>query len=91
MVVNEPDNRQPYVQVRGPFQLGLADGPTIRNDGQFARIVEGRVTVAVPHACFADPLPMMGVRHGKFSQEVFPVMRFEFNDTDGWFFVRLEH
>ena len=72
----EPGFRQPYVQIRGDFRCSLSRGPNIREDGEDGRLVEGKLGVIIPHSCFPDPLPVFGVRKGRFSQDVQPVMEF---------------
>jgi hypothetical protein len=90
VVVTELGSHQPYVQVRGDFMLQLADGPTVRDDGSDGRLVEGKLMVIVPHSCFSDPLPVLGVRKGRFSEDVQPVMQFRLLN-DGWHFTKLVH
>ena len=46
--------------------------------------------VIIPHMCFPDPLPLLGVRKGRFSQDVHPVMQFRLLN-DGWHFGKLVH
>jgi hypothetical protein len=90
VVVSEPGFRQPYVQVRGDFMMQLADGPTVRDDGPDGRLVDGKLMVIIPHMCFADPLPVLGVRKGHFTSDVPPVMQFRLLQ-DGWHFTKLVH
>lgn len=90
VILAEPGNRQPYAQIRGEFQMALADGPNIRDDGKQAKLVDGRLYVVIPHSCFPDPLPLMGVRRGKFSQEAMPTVRFRMEE-DGWHYDRVMH
>lgn len=90
VVVSEAGYRSPYAQVRGDFTLQLADGPTIREDGSDGRLVEGKLMVVIPQTCFSDPLPVMGVRKGRFSQDALPVMQFRLLQ-DGWHFTKLIH
>jgi hypothetical protein len=90
VVVAEPGYHQPYVQIRGDFMLQLADGPSIRDEGSDGRLVEGKLMVIIPHMCFSDPLPILGVRKGRFSQEALPVMEFHLLN-DGWHFTKLVH
>ncbi len=90
VVVSEPGFHQPYVQVRGEFMLQLADGSTVRDDGPDGRLVEGKLMVIIPHTCFSDPLPLLGVRKGKFSTDAQPVMQFRLLN-DGWHFTQLVH
>ncbi len=90
VIVAEPGYRQPYVQIRGDFQLQLAEGPTIKEEGADGRLVEGKLFVTIPHMCFSDALPVLGVRKGKFSEEAPPVMEFRLLN-DGWHFTKLVH
>jgi hypothetical protein len=90
VVVIEPGYRQPYVQLRGDFMLQLPEGPTIRDEGSDGKLVEGKLSVLIPHTCFADPLPILGVRKGKFSEDAIPVLEFRLLN-DGWHFMKLVH
>ena len=90
VVVNESGYRSPYVQVRGDFKLNLPDGPSIRADGADARLVDGRLGVVIQHTCFPEPLPLMGVRKGRFTQDTMPTMRFRL-EGDGWHFDKFVH
>lgn len=89
VIVSEPGFRQPYVQVRGDFMMNLADA-NIHDDGPDGRIVDGKLGVIIHHNCFPDPLPVLGVRKGHFSQDVNPVMEFGLHE-DGWHFEKLVH
>lgn len=91
VVIAEPGIRSPYVQVRGDFMLQIpVDNMNIREDGPDGRLVEGKLLVIIPHTCFPDPLPVLGVKKGRFSQDVLPVLQFHL-DNDGWHFVKLVH
>ena len=90
VVVMEPGFNRPYVQVRGDFSAVLADGPVIHDDGQYGKKVEGKLAIAVRHQCFNDPLPVMGVRHGKFNQDVLPTLQYTL-DSKGWHFDKVIH
>jgi hypothetical protein len=91
VVVEEPGFRGPHAQVRGDFMLQIPlDGMNIRENGQDGRTVEGRLGVIISHSCFPDPLPVLGVRKGNFSQDVLPVLQFQL-DNDGWHFTKLVH
>lgn len=89
VVVAEPGYRQPYVQIRGEFMLQLGD-VNIKDEGSDGRLVDGKLMVLIPHMCFSDPLPVLGVRKGKFSEDVNPVMEFRLLN-DGWHFSKLVH
>ena len=91
VVVAEPGYRSPYVQVRGDFTLQLpVDNMSVHEDGSDGRLVDGKLMVVIPQQCFNDPLPVLGVRKGRFSQDVQPVMQFRL-DNDGWHFEKLVH
>lgn len=90
VILNEPGYNRPYVQIRGDFTATLADGPDIRDPDSDVRMVTGKLFISIPHSCFADALPLMGVRKGKFNEDTPPVMRFELQN-DGWHFVKLVH
>lgn len=90
VIVSEPGYRMPYVQIRGDFMMQLADGPNTKDEGSDGRLVDGKLMVLMPHMCFADPLPVLGVRKGKFSEDVNPVMEFRLLN-DGWHFMKLVH
>jgi hypothetical protein len=89
VIVAEPGYRQPYVQIRGNFMLQLGD-TNIKEEGSDGRLVDGKLVVLIPHMCFSDPLPVLGVRKGKFSEDVNPVMEFRLLN-DGWHFMKLVH
>jgi hypothetical protein len=90
VIYAEPGYHTPYVQVRGDFMMQLADVSSIRDEGADSKLVEGRLMVVIPHACFSDPLPLLGVRKGKFSEDAVPVMEFHLLQ-DGWHFTKLVH
>ena len=90
VVVSEPGFHQPYVQVRGDFMVQLGDGPSIREDAQGSRRVQGKLMVIIPHTCFSDPLPLLGVTKGKFTADAQPIMQFQLLN-DGWHFTKLVH
>jgi hypothetical protein len=76
------DMNHPYVQVRGDFSLSVND-ITSDKDGPEpnTRLVITKMGIIVPHACFPDPLPLMGVRKGNFAQDVSPVLLFRYNNA----------
>lgn len=90
VVVNEPGFVRPYVQVRGDFMATLGDSPVIHDDGQYAKKVEGKLLIKINHQCFNDPVPVMGVRKGKFNPDVFPTLAYSL-DGKGWHFDKLVH
>ena len=88
---NDPDSPVPYTQLRGKFYLQM-DGVIAIHDGTEAgtKLVQAPISVKIPHACFAAPLPIMGVRQQKFTASVAPTMVYE-NGDDGWQPTHLVH
>ncbi len=82
--VTETGYRQPYAQVRGAFMLQVDEITSIRDSKeQGVKIVDVKAGIKVNHSCLANPLPIMGVKHGSFSADV--PASFEFSlQNDGW-------
>jgi hypothetical protein len=89
VVVSEPGYPRPYVQIRGDFTAALAE-PSIHDEGDNAKRVEGKVLITINHPCFTDPLPLMGVKKGKFNEDTLPVLRYTL-ESDGWHYDKLIH
>ena len=86
----EPTFRQPYVQVRGPFSLEVDEVSGVRDGEADTKVVDAKVGIKLQHACFQNPLPMMGVKHGEF-REGTPVS-FQFRKSDdGWRLDKIVH
>jgi len=84
------DMKNAYTQVRGDFSLQLLEVQAIKDEGAKTKIAEAKVSVRIDHACFANPVLLMGVRHGKFTQDFPP--RFQFTqDGDDWQFDSIAH
>lgn len=90
VMVSQAGYTRPYVQVRGDFMMQLFDGLSVRSDGPQSRFVDGKLGVIIPQSCFSDPLPLMGVRKGKFAQDAPMTIHFKLLD-DGWHFDKLIH
>jgi hypothetical protein len=88
--VNIGDMRQPYVQVRGDFNLQAIDIQS-EHDGPEpgTKLVDVKLGVKIDHSCFGGPLIMLGVRKGNFSEDYSPVLKFRFNN--GWEFDKFVH
>jgi len=88
--VSVGDMNRPYAQIRGDFRLAVAE---ITNDKegpeQNTRLVQTKVGVVIPHSCFPDPLPIMGVKKGNFTQDSSPVISFHYDN--GWQIDRFVH
>lgn len=89
-VVIEP-NRLPYVQVRGPVSLQVDDVSNIR-DGEESgtKLADAKAGVKIAHSCFANPLPLMGVKKGNFQADVPPTFLFRLRE-DGWHVDKMVH
>ena len=90
VVYSESGYHSPYVQIRGTFPLGVQD-ITNTKDGpeQGTKLVEAKVGVKIDHACFSNPLPIMGLRKGQFSQDYSPVILFRLDG--GWQMEKFVH
>jgi hypothetical protein len=78
-----------YVQVRGQFSLQVDDVPAIRDD-QGTKIADTKSGVKIQHACFQNPLPLMGVKHGNFNADTPVTFSFHLGDN-GWQMDKLVH
>lgn len=84
------DMKQPYVQVRGEFSLVALDVQSDHDGSEpQSKLVEVKIGVPVANSCFPQPLPMMGVRKGNFTQDYPPVVQFKYNN--GWYLDRIVH
>ena len=89
--ITEPGYTKPYVQVRGQFPVQVSEVGSIKDgpDGQ-TKIAQIKGGIVIQHACFSTPLPLMGVKNGRFTHEVPP--RFQFQPGDEkWTFEKLVH
>ncbi len=84
------DMARPYVQIRGDYNLAVTEISSDRDGPEpMTRVVTGKFGIAVPQKCFPDPLPLMGVKKGDFTQDVPPVLLFRYNN--GWALERIVH
>ena len=86
----EPTFHQPYAQVRGPFVVTVGEVSAIRDAENGTKMVEAKAAIRVPHACFANPLPLMGVKHGNFREDT-PVSFLFHRTDDGWRLEKIVH
>jgi len=87
----EADFHQPIAQVRGAFSLEVNDVSNIRDgDSADVKLVDGKAGVRLQHACFSNPLPLMGVRKGKFREDAPLTFLFRLKE-DGWHYDSLVH
>lgn len=78
--LNDLDIHQPYAQVSGTFAVKVHDVSKLRDDNG-GKLADVKLGVVIEHECFTTPLPLMGVRKGKFTPEA-PVV-FRFTGRDG--------
>ena len=84
------DMRYAYTQLRGDFSVAMFEVQTIRDENPTTKIVDAKVGVRINHTCFNNPLMLMGVRHGKFTQDFLP--RFQFRQTgEDWQYDSIVH
>ncbi len=89
--VGEPGYINPYVQLRGDFNVRvLAITETKDGPGQNFKTVTGGLAVKIPHPCFTDDLPLMGVHKGQFNAGNPVAMVFGF-ENDDWHLDHLTH
>ncbi len=77
--LNDPDIHQPYAQVSGTFAVNVHDVSKVRDDNG-GKLADVKLGVVIEHECFTTPLPLMGVRKGKFTPEASVVFRFTGSD-----------
>jgi hypothetical protein len=90
VTVFEPGQSKPSVQVRGEFPLQVLEIVNTKDDEPGVKLVEVKLGINIPHSCFTTPVRLMGVRKGKFSQDVNPVVRLK-QDGSSWTVERLMH
>jgi hypothetical protein len=91
VIVKDPNIRAAYVQIRGDFPLQVQSITGIKNgEDQTTRLVEAKVGAKIDNACFPDPLPLMGVKHGNFSADA-PVVFHLHLDDSGWHADKIVH
>lgn len=91
VVIIEPGQPRPHVQIRGEFPLTVMEIVNIRDDEPGVKLIEVRLGIVVQHSCFSSPIPLMGVRKGSFSKDVNPVVRLKQENGGSWTVDRLVH
>jgi hypothetical protein len=79
--LNDPEIRAPYAQVNGKFPVQVAEVTKVR-DTDGGKLADVRLGIMVAHECFVTPLPLMGIRKGKFTPEAAVVFRFRGSDKE---------
>ncbi len=67
--LNDPDIRVPFTQVNGSFPVQVAQVLKLRSGDAGTKLADVKLSVVINHECFNTPLPMMGVRKGKFAPD----------------------
>jgi hypothetical protein len=89
-VLTDPSFKRSYVQLKGDFALQVLSIIGTKSAPDDMKIGEFTVGAKIDHACFPNPLPLMGVKKGAFKEDE-PV-RFRFRYTDaGWGMDQLLH
>jgi hypothetical protein len=87
----EPNFHQPYAQVRGAFSLEVEGVSGIRDgEADGTKLVDAKAGIKLQHACFPNPLPLMGVKHGVFREDT-PVSFLFGKSDDGWRLEKVAH
>ena len=75
--IGDPGIGTPYVQIHGSFPVQVLRIGSVKDQDAYTKLVDAKVAVKIDNACFqANPLILMGVRHGQFDQTTNPVFRF---------------
>jgi hypothetical protein len=74
--LNDPEIRVPYIQVSGTFPVSVNDVSKLRDAGAGYKLADVKMGITIAHECFPTPLPLMGVRKGKFDPGAPVVFRF---------------
>jgi hypothetical protein len=87
----EPNFHQSHAQVRGMFSLKVGQVSGIRNgETNGTKLVDAKAGIKVPDGCFPNPLPIMGVKHGDFREDM-PVSFLFRQSDDGWRLEKVVH
>jgi len=90
-ISSEELGRLPYTQVRGKFSL-VVDRVISTKDGEDknTKIVQAKIGVKVAEPCFDTPLYIMGIRKGKYSEDLPATLQYERYDV-GWHLTKILH
>ncbi len=88
--LNESDIGVPYTQVSGSFPVRVSELSNIRETDNGKKLADVKLGLVIAHECFAGPLPVMGVRQGKFALDAPVVFRFRGGGTE-WSLDKLVH
>jgi hypothetical protein len=88
--IDDPEIHFPYTQVTGSFPVVVADVAKIRDTNGGMKLADVKLGITVTNDCFTAPLPLMGIRKGKFTPDAPVVFRFQNNGKD-WTLDKLMH
>jgi hypothetical protein len=74
--LNDPEIHVPYIQVAGTFPVSVNEVSKIRDGEAGYKLADVKLGITIANECFTTPLPLMGVRKGKFTPEAPVVFRF---------------
>jgi hypothetical protein len=86
----DPDMRLPFTQVTGTFPVSVSDVSKLRDTDGGMKLADVKLGVVITHECFTSPLPLMGIKKGKFSPAAPVVFRFQGSGKD-WSLDKLMH
>lgn len=72
----------PYIQLRGDFDVKIQKFIKVTDENPDVKVVEAKLGVIVKHECFPQPLPLLGIDRGDFSEEAAPRVRLR--QHNGW-------
>jgi hypothetical protein len=76
--IGDPVAGVPYVQLHGSFPVKVILAGSTRNEDEWTKSADAKVSVKIDHSCFqANPPMLMGIRHGQFDPSSSPVFRFK--------------
>jgi hypothetical protein len=78
----------PVVPMTGEGKLKVVQISNV-TESTAVKVVTARVGVVLKHACFPDPLPLLGSDRGQFTEATEPQIRLR--DDDGWVVDRILH
>jgi len=87
--LNDPEIHSAYIQVSGTFPVSVTDVSKLRDDKGY-KLADVKLGIVISNECFTSPLPLMGVRKGKFSPDAPVVFRFQGSGKE-WSLDKLMH
>jgi hypothetical protein len=88
--VVDPDIRQPFTQVTGTFPVSVSEVTKLRDTDNGMKLADAKLGIIIANECFTTPLPLMGVRKGKFVPGVPVIFRFQGSGKE-WSLDKLMH